>query len=63
VQIARADGAGNALDRAQTYLDEAESSYKRKNFKTTIDSARQAVQTASDARTIALRKKSEGQQP
>jgi len=63
VQIARADGAGNTLDRAQMYLDEAESSYKRKNFKTTIDSARQAVQTASDARTIALRKKSEGQQP
>ena len=50
VQIARADGAGNTLDRAQTYLDEAESSYKRKNFKTTIDSARQAVQIGSGCR-------------
>jgi hypothetical protein len=57
VQIARADGAGSALDRAQTYLDQAESAYRNKNFKATVDSARQAVQAASDARTVALNQK------
>jgi hypothetical protein len=62
VQIARADGAGPALDRAQSYLNQAESSYKKKNFKATVDSARQAIQTASDARTVALRQKA-GNQP
>jgi hypothetical protein len=57
VQIARADGAGQPLDRAQTYLDQAESAYQKKNFKATIDSARQAVQAASDARAVALSQK------
>ena len=57
VQIARADGAGSALDRAQTYLDQAESAYRNKNFKATVDSARQAVQAASDSRAVALSKK------
>ena len=57
VQIARADGAGQSLDRAQTYLDQAESGYQKKNFKATIDSARQAVQAASDARAVALSQK------
>ena len=57
VQIARADGAGSALDRAQTYLDQAEASYKQKDLKAAIDSARQAVQAASDARTVALSQK------
>ena len=57
VQIARADGAGEALDRAQTYLDQAEASYKRKDLRATIDSARQAVQAASDSRAVALSKK------
>jgi hypothetical protein len=63
VQIARADGAGQNLDQAQTYLGQAESFYQRKNFKGTIDSARQAVQAASDARTVALRHKAESQPP
>jgi hypothetical protein len=63
VQIARADGAGQNLDRAQTYLAQAESFYQRKNFKGTIDSARQAVQAASDARTVAMRHKAESQPP
>jgi len=57
VQISRADGAGSALDRAQTYLDQAESAYQKKNLKGAIDSARQAVQAASDARTVALNQK------
>jgi hypothetical protein len=63
VQIARADGAGQNLDRAQTYLAQAESFYQRKNFKGTIDSARQTVQAASDARTVAIRHKAESQPP
>jgi hypothetical protein len=63
VQIARADGAGQNLDQAQTYLGQAESFYQRKNFKGTIDSARQAVQAASDARTVAMRHKAESQPP
>ncbi len=57
VQIARADGAGEALNRAQSYLDQAEASYQRKDLKAAIDSARQAVQAASDARTVALSQK------
>jgi hypothetical protein len=63
VQIARADGAGQDLDRAQTYLNQAESFYAQKNFKGVIDSARQAVQVASDARTVAVRRKAESQPP
>jgi len=38
-------------------LDQAESAYRNKNFKATVDSARQAVQAASDARTVALNQK------
>jgi hypothetical protein len=63
LQIARADGAGQTLDKAQTYLDQAESFYAGKNFKGVIDSSRQAVQAASDARAIALRGKTESQKP
>jgi hypothetical protein len=59
VQIARADGAGQALDKAQMHLSQAESFYAGKNFKGTIDSARQAVQAASDARTVAVRSKAQ----
>jgi hypothetical protein len=57
VQIARADGAAQALGKAQDYLNQAESSYTRKDYKGTTDSARQAVQAASDARTIAIQRK------
>jgi hypothetical protein len=63
VQIARADGAGQALDKAQTYLNQAESFYAGKNFKGVIDSARQAVQAASDARAVAVRSKVQTQKP
>jgi hypothetical protein len=67
MQIAKADGAAkDAVDimgRAQAYLSQAETSYQQKKFKAVTDSARQAVQAASDARTIALRHKAEGQQP
>ena len=61
VQIARADGAeqaaGPTLSKAQTYLDQAEAAYSQKNYKTMNDAARQAVEAASDARTIAMRQK------
>lgn len=59
VQIAQADGASETLGKARTYLNQAESYYAGKNFKGTIDSARQAVQAASDARAVALRRKGE----
>jgi hypothetical protein len=61
LQIARADGAGETLDKARTYLNQAESFYAGKNFKGVIDSSRQAVQAASDARTIAMRGKTQSQ--
>jgi hypothetical protein len=61
VQIARADGAGQAasdtLTKAQSYLGQAETAYTQKNYKNMTDSARQAVEAASDARTIATRQK------
>jgi hypothetical protein len=61
VQIANADGAGQAaagtLSKAQTYLDQAESYYNQKKYRDVTNSARQAVQAASDARTIAVRQK------
>jgi hypothetical protein len=67
VQIAQADGAGSAapdvLDKAQRYLKEAESSYARKDLKTATDSARQAVEADSDARTVTLRKKAQAAHP
>lgn len=59
VQIARADGAGrralDTLNKAQSYLDQAEAFNTQKNWKGVTDSARQAVESASDARTIAVR--------
>lgn len=65
VQIATADGAGQAagstLSKAQGYLDQAESSYSQKRYKDVTDSARQAVQAASDARTISMRQKAQAQ--
>ncbi|HEY3937190.1 MAG TPA: hypothetical protein VGL97_07150 [Bryobacteraceae bacterium] len=61
VQIARADGAGRAapdtLAKAQNYLNQAEAAYAQKNYRSLTDSARQAVEAASDARTIAMRQK------
>jgi hypothetical protein len=61
IQIARADGASQAaagtLQKARGYLDEAEAAYIKKNYKSMIDSARQAVEAASDARMIAMRQK------
>ena len=63
IQIARADGAaqvaGGTLAKARGYLDQAEAAYARKNYKSMIDSARQAVEAASDARIIAMRQKKE----
>jgi Domain of unknown function (DUF4398) len=63
MQIARADGAGKSaagtLDKARSYLDQAEAAYAKKNYKTMIDSARQAVEAASDARMIAMQQKKE----
>ncbi|HEY1950236.1 MAG TPA: DUF4398 domain-containing protein [Bryobacteraceae bacterium] len=62
IQIARADGADktgtDTLAKAQKYLDQAEAAYTQKNYKSMTDSARQAVEAASDARTIAMRQKS-----
>lgn len=62
VQIAKADGAADAapdtFTRAQQYLDKAEAAYAgKRNYNSVTDSARQAVQAASDARAIAMRKK------
>jgi hypothetical protein len=63
IQIARADGAGQAaagtLAKARSYLDQAEAAYMKKNYKGMIDSARQAVEAASDARMIAMRQQKE----
>lgn len=61
VQIAKADGATGAaadtLARAEQYLNNAESAYAgKKDFNAVTNNARQAVQAASDARTIAMRK-------
>ena len=62
VQIARADGASQAasqaLQKAQGYLDDAEAAYTKKNYNAVTNSARQAVQAASDARAISMRRKS-----
>lgn len=62
VQIAKADGAANAaadtFARAQQYLNAAESAYaEKKDYNSVINSARQAVQAASDARAIAMRQR------
>jgi hypothetical protein len=65
VQIARADGAGqfasDTLNKAQGYLDQAEAAYTQKNWKGVTDTARQAAEAASDARTIAVRQKASAQ--
>jgi hypothetical protein len=65
VQIARADGAEQAATatfaRAQQYLTQAESAYAKKDLKNVTDAARQAVQAASDARTVATRQKAAAQ--
>ena len=63
IQIAGADGAQQAaaltLAKARGYLQLAEAAYTKKNYKEMIDSARQAVEAASDARIIAMRQKKE----
>ena len=65
VQIASADGAGRAaaptMSKAQTYLDQAEAAYSKKRYADVTNSARQAVQAASDARTISVRQKAQAQ--
>lgn len=59
VQIASADGAGkgatDTLAKAKNYLTQAEAAYAQKDYKGTTNAARQAVEAASDARTIAMR--------
>ena len=62
VQIARADGAAQfaapAFTKSQELLNQAESLNSTKSSKTAVtNTARQAVQAASDARAIALRHK------
>lgn len=66
VQIAKADGAADAaadtFNKAQNYLSQAESLYAaKKDLNGVINTARQAVQAASDARAIAMRKKTAGE--
>jgi hypothetical protein len=67
IQIAKADGAAQAapdtFNKAQQSLNQAEALYAaRKDFNGVINSSRQAVQAASDARAIAMRKKTTGEQ-
>lgn len=67
VQIAKADGAADAasdtFNKAQAFLSQAESMYAaRKDLNGVINTARQAVQAASDARAIATRKKTPTEQ-
>jgi hypothetical protein len=67
VQIAKADGAAeaapDAFNKAQDSLNQAESMYTvRKDLSGVINTARQAVQAASDARAIAIRKKTAAEQ-
>ena len=61
VQIAKADGAAEAaadtFNKAQDSLNQAESLYTRKDFKGVTTAAKQAVQAASDARAIAVRRR------
>lgn len=63
VQIAKADGAQQSATetyaRAEQYLSDAEAQYaKKSDYNGVTNTARQAVQAASDARAIAMRKKS-----
>jgi hypothetical protein len=67
VQIAKADGAADSapdtFNKAQVLLNQAESLYAaRKDLTGVINTARQAVQAASDARAIAIRKKTAPEQ-
>lgn len=67
VQIAKADGAAEAapdtFNKAQDSLNQAESMYTaKKDLNGVINTARQAVQAASDARAIAIRKKTAPEQ-
>jgi Domain of unknown function (DUF4398) len=67
IQIAKADGAAEAapdtFNKAQDALNQAEALYAaRKDFNSVINTSRQAVQAASDARAIAMRKKTAGEQ-
>ncbi len=62
VQIARADGAekyaADTFRKAEQLLSDAEAQYSRKADQNTLTTtSRQAVQAASDARVIAMRKK------
>jgi hypothetical protein len=62
VQIARADGAdqyaGDTFSKAEQFLNQAELEYARKvDFNNATTLSREAVQAASDARAIALRRK------
>ena len=68
VQIAAADGAAQyaagTLEKARQLLSEAESQRAKKaSFNTVTTTARQAVQAASDARAITMRKKTAPQNP
>ncbi|MBV9300843.1 MAG: DUF4398 domain-containing protein [Acidobacteriaceae bacterium] len=67
VQIAKADGAADAaadtFNKAQDSLNQAESLYTRKDFSGAVTAAKQAVQAASDARVIAMKKKASTAQP
>ena len=67
VQIAKADGATDAaadtFNKAQDSLNEAESLYTRKDFSGVVTAAKQAVQAASDARVITMKKKAPAPQP
>ena len=62
VQLAKADGAdryaADTFNKAQQYLNDAEARYTRKtDINGVTTTARQAVQAASDARAITMRKK------
>ncbi|MFL6415024.1 MAG: DUF4398 domain-containing protein [Bryobacteraceae bacterium] len=67
MQIAKADGAERAapetLGRAQQYLSQAEAAYAKKDLKNVTDEARQSVQAASDARSVAMRQKAAAKNP
>ncbi len=65
VQIARADGAervaSDIFTRAQQYLTDAEAQYaQHADMNAVTTTARQAVQAASDARAIAIRRRTAG---
>jgi len=67
LQIAKADGAAEAaqdtFNKAQDALNQAETLYAaRKDFNGVINASRQAVQAASDARAIAMRRKTAPEQ-